>query len=140
MFKKIFLMLLIIFLFVIPVKLVLVKTGTGIHFAAFAAEPGSEQDPVITKSYLESFYKWQTVTLKEGQKLILDLSVEVVVLSGEVEAISTEAGGVIDLTKGMELKNKEIILPYHLILSPKSDGRGIKANKDAEILIRGTGR
>lgn len=104
---------------------------------AFAAEPGSEQDPVITKSYLENFYKWQIITLKEGQKLNLDLSVEMIVLSGEVEAVSTETGGIIDVTKGAELKNKEILLPYHLILSPKSDGRGIKANKDSEILIKG---
>lgn len=137
MLKKIIFAIIVMILFiniVIPVKLVPAKAGTGIHSAAFAAEPGSQEDPVVTKSYIESFYKWQNVNLKAGQTATTDLSVELVALSGETEVIS---GELIDLTAAQVLKPGDIIPLNHLILSPRSDGRGIKATRDSEILIKG---
>ncbi|MFH1453305.1 MAG: hypothetical protein ABIH00_04920 [Armatimonadota bacterium] len=107
------------------------------NFAVFAQEPGSAQDPVITKSYLDNFYKWRSITLKQDQTLILDLSTEIVVISGEVEVTSYNSGYLIDLTGGTQLFNAGIIPLFHLILSPGSDGRGMKALTDSEILIKG---
>lgn len=107
---------------------------------ARAAEPGSRDDPVVTRSYLETLYSWQQTHLQDGQSLSLDLGVMLVLRSGQAAVVGSGAEGLVDLTAGKELKDGERIPANHLILSPASDKRGIKALSPVVLLTRGLNR
>ncbi|HEY3999600.1 MAG TPA: hypothetical protein VGO93_12080 [Candidatus Xenobia bacterium] len=102
-----------------------------------AAEPGSPQDPLISRSYLESLYAWQYTNLAEGQTISLDVGSTVVIRKGQAVVVGNEKEGLIDLTAGKELLDGEVIPPLHLILSPASDRRGMKAVSAVVAMTRG---
>lgn len=109
----------------------------AMRLPAPAVEPGSKDDPIITRSYLETLHAWQITNLQEGQTVSLDLGVEFVVRSGKLAVVGVGTQGLIDLTAGQELKDGQPIPPCHLILSPASDRRGIRANSQVVMLTRG---
>src|SRR5665648_1214968 len=49
--------------------------------------PGSETDPVVTKSYVDSKVSYLPVKLEAGQTLIGDEGTEIILRSGEATAI-----------------------------------------------------
>lgn len=107
---------------------------------AQAAEPGSKDDPIITRSYLETLYSWQITNLPEGQSLSLDMGVTFVLRSGKATVVGVGSEGLVDLTDGKELKDGERIAANHLILSPASDRRGLRALSPVKMLTRGLTR
>jgi hypothetical protein len=109
----------------------------AIVMAARAAEPGSKDDPIVTRSYLDTLYAWQQTPLSAGQSLSLDLGVLFVVRRGQVNVAGTNGEGLVDLTAGKELADGEAIPPNHLVMSPASDRRGIKAGSAAMLLTKG---
>lgn len=104
---------------------------------AFAGEPGSVSDPLVTKSFLEKTYGWEVTVLEAGEKLPLDLGSEVVLRSGKAVVSGTASGGLSDLTAGEDLPDDILIPANHYLLSPASDGRGIKAITTSVFLTRG---
>lgn len=122
------------------VALVLLTTTLLLGPAAWAVEPGSKDDPIITRSYLETLYSWQVTSLQDGQTISLDLGVQFVVRSGSASVVGVGTEGLIDLTAGKELRDGEPIPPYHLILSPSSDRRGVRARSQVVLLTRGLTR
>ncbi len=104
---------------------------------ALAAEPGSNQDPLISRSYLESLYAWQYTNLAEGQTSSLDMGAMLVIRTGQAQVVGNGKEGLIDLTAGKELTDGMAIPPLHLILSPASDRRGIKAITSVVAMTRG---
>ena len=110
------------------------------HAPARAAEPGSKDDPVVTRSYLETLYSWQQTHLQDGQAIGLDLGVMLVLRSGHATVVGSGQEGLVDLTDGKELKDGERIPAHHLILSPASDKRGVKALSSVVMLTRGLNR
>lgn len=103
--------------------------------ASFAQ--GTQDDPVVCKSYLENLYAWKEVNLVSGEALSLDTGSQFVVIEGKLTVLGHNSEGFIDLTEGIFLKNDEQIPLAHLIICPSGDGRGIKAASDAVILIKG---
>lgn len=120
--------------FALAVVLLLLARG------AHAVEPGSKDDPIITRSYLETLYSWQLNSLQEGQTLSLDVGVQFVIRSGTAVVVGVGSEGLIDLTAGRELKDGELVPPLHLILSPASDRRGLRARSQVVLLSRGLTR
>ena len=106
----------------------------------FSQEPGSIDDPVVTKSYVENIYSWQETALSAGQTISLERGVELIVRQGTVKVVASVDGGLIDLTTGKELGNDEIIPLYHLIICPDSDGRAVKCDVNSLLLTRGLGK
>lgn len=100
-------------------------------------QPGSDQDPVVTKSYVDQFTTLQVVSLTKGQQLEADAGAEIILRAGKATAVAT-AGGVADLTAGKDLKTGDPIVANHLLLIPRTDGRGLKAGTDLVLVIRGT--
>jgi hypothetical protein len=101
------------------------------------AQPGTADDPVVTKSYVDQFVGLQVVSVPAGQQLIADAGAEIILRAGKATAIAT-SGGVADLTAGKDLKLGEAIVANHLLLIPRSDGRGLKAVNDLVLMVRGT--
>ncbi len=143
------------------------------------AEPGSEQDPVITLSYIQQVtipkiheyvdekineYKniieqikssqdqmesristvehknktqFIVVSVKSGQKLIGDAGAEMILRMGLATIISTEKGGLADVTGGIDLVYGDEMPANHLLVVPLGDGRGFEAATDVLVMVKG---
>ncbi|WP_305023727.1 hypothetical protein [Paenibacillus lacisoli] len=124
-------------------------------FAATAtSQPGTADDPVVTKSYVDQQIQnalsgktpstpstttpstpsttpaapadtsYKIVDVKPGQKLMAASGAEFIVRAGKAVIISDAANGVADLTGGQDLTDGTAIYTNHLLLFPR-EGRGI---------------
>ena len=113
-------------------------------YAVFA-DPGSEQDPLVSKSYVDaqiaavksSNGSFAVVQMKAGQKIVGQEGTEIIVRSGEATAIDNGENGISDLTDGKDLRTGQTAPLNHLLLVPREDGRGILAGTDGYLMIRG---
>jgi hypothetical protein len=125
------------------------------------ANPGSGDDPIVTKSYVDSKIAeltggtmppsggqpsgstgYTVLQLKAGQsvKASTAAGLELIVRSGNVSAIQGTQGGLSDVTTGTDLTNGAAIALNHLLVLARNDGRGIKINAsgvDAYVMVRG---
>jgi len=122
--------------FVLMITLVILLLTCVAVFAANAA-PGSEEDPVVSKSYVDARTDFATVQLEEGQKLIGAGGTEIILRSGEATAIDNGENGVSDLTSGADIMTDGQVGLNHLLLVPRDDGRGITAMTESWVLVRG---
>src|SRR5665647_1744742 len=99
--------------------------------------PGSETDPVVTKSYVDSKVSYLPVKREAGQTLIGDEGTEIILRSGEATAIDNGANGVSDISAGKDLMTGNLVAVNHLLLIPRKDGRGIMVSTEAWVIIRG---
>ena len=76
--------------------------------------PGSEDDPLVGNG-----------------------GAEIILRGGKGRAITSPLGGLADVTQGRDVGSGEVIAANHLLLVPRSDGRGVKAVTDLILLIRG---
>ena len=114
--------------------------------AAWAASgaPGSESDPVVTKSYVDQKLAgagggaFTPVQVTAGQSVIGGEGTEIILRSGEAAVIADGANGISDLTQGQDLKGGTPVRENHLLLVPRSDGRGITAVTDILVMLRGS--
>lgn len=111
----------------------------GIGAAVWAAgdAPGSEGDPVVSKSYVDEKTSFSPVQLAEGQRLIGGEGAEIILRSGEASAIDNGENGVSDLTAGADLMSGAPVGLNHLLLVPRDDGRGIAALTEVWVMVRG---
>ena len=105
--------------------------------AASGVDPGTAEDPLVAKSYIDQLVRLQVVELEAGQVLRGEAGTEIVLRSGRAAAITTPQGGISDLTAGRDIQNGETIPANHLLLVPRSDGRGLKALTKVVALVRG---
>ncbi len=135
----------------IAAGLVIVFSVFAVTVAAAAAAdtPGSEDDPVVTKSYVDSQIahlknggvssdSYKAVQLAAGQKLIGNEGTEVILRSGEAAAIDNGANGVSDVTGAKDLMTGQSVAQNHLLLIPRTDGRGIQAITEVWVMVRGS--
>ncbi len=120
---------------------------------AFAGGAGSEDDPIITKSYLESVIADLKKTsggpteeyivlegLKSGTIVVGGNSTEMILRTGSAKAYipSTAGGGLSDLTSGSNIANGKAVSANHLLLFPRDDGRALQVTKDnTYIMVKG---
>ena len=118
----------------------------GLFSAVFiAANPGSADDPLISKSYIESVLmpqiksvsSFQVVSLSEGKTLIGGEGCEMIVRTGSGIIIASQRGGISDTTEGADLANGTAAPLNHLLIVPLPDGRGIEAKSDMLIMVKG---
>jgi len=121
----------------------------GKGMAAGEPLPGSEQDPLVSKSYVDSKIEavlsqlstgaqMNVVELAAGQKLIAAAGTEIIVSGGTALVIDTELGGLCDVTGGTDLRKGETAPANHLLLVPRDDGRGIQAVSAVIVMVRGS--
>lgn len=126
----------------------------GAAIPAFA----KDDDPLVSLSYLnqrlEAIEKKQNqqpaavatsgtmevVELKAGDKIIAAQGAELIPRSGRVDTIAQELGGLSDITGGVDLKQGEKAPLNHMLIAPRSDGRGLVAATDTIVLARGNYR
>lgn len=149
------------------VAVVLVGAGVwvGVNFASpleaesNALTPGSVEDPVVTKSYVdEQLAKLgggtpgggtttpvvdtalEVVTVPAGKTLMAGQGTEVIVRVGKAIAYSSDASGIADLTGGTDLTKGKAVPTNHLLLFPR-EGRGILPDPNQKngltVLVKG---
>jgi hypothetical protein len=158
-------------------KVILLATifGTGLGIGTLVtlnadgvvSAPGTANDPIVTKSYVDEAIKSLTgvtpntgsttpstgsgtvsassarlvvVELKPGQTLAAGEGTEFIVRNGKAVAYSSTEDGISDLTDGIDLKPGVVIPTNHLLLFPR-EGRGIRPHKDSTgtiyVMVRG---
>lgn len=121
----------------------------GAYVFADAGTPGSETDPVVTKSYVDAKIAElsggtsggsPTFTAKQllaGQKMIGKEGTQIILRSGEATAIGNASNGVSDLTSGQDLMTGAPLSANHLLLIPREDSRGIAATTEIWVMVSG---
>lgn len=140
-----------------------VGVWTSVQADSPASIPGSTDDPLVTKGYVDSVIaslvqqeiakqgpisgsgetsstKLEVVTVPFGSKLIVADGGEMIVRSGKAIAVSSDANGLSDLTDGLDIKPGKPVGNNHLILNPRGQ-RGVEADpkqqKGLIVLVRG---
>ncbi|QXM05319.1 hypothetical protein [Crassaminicella indica] len=132
---------------------------------AMSSEAGSQEDPLVSRGYVEhrinqlkyyidekikealekndtSNYQgnvqgavFEIIEVQKGQRVIGGASTEMIIRSGQAAAIASESGGVADLISGKDLKSGELIPLNHLLLLPRGDGRGVQVLMDKTYIL-----
>ena len=125
-------------------SIVIILTMLAVFSAAFGyvvfgdtAEPGSSSDPLVSKSYVDAKTAYTPVQLTAGQRMIGTAGTEIILRSGLATAIGNSENGIADLTGGADLMTGASVELNHLLLVPRSDGRGITAVTDIWVMVRG---
>lgn len=132
-----------------------------------APEPGSEQDPIVSKSYVDKciegiqagFIKkltdeietlkkekspdatgFEVVSIEKGQIIYTGSGTELILRSGKADAVKGEGGGLSDTTSAKDLTNGMALSANHLLISAREDGRGAIAYSKCWLLVRGSYR
>ncbi|MDD2573510.1 MAG: hypothetical protein WCS98_06380 [Bacillota bacterium] len=167
-----------LYLYAIVVLMVVLAAGQLVQAGDFA--PGSQQDPLVTQSYVEQrneqlkFYFEQklqefdsliqqmgdritalqsgsggvqpestaaavleVVNVPAGKTLTGYAGTEIVLRGGKATAVQSQLGGLADLTGARDIGQGQIIPDNHLLLIPRTDGRGVKAETDCIFMVKG---
>ena len=110
--------------------------GKGLP-AADTPLPGSEQDPLVTRTYVEERLKLNVVELDAGRRLVAGAGTELILRSGNATVVDSESGGLSDATDGVDLRKGTQVPRNHLLIAPRDDGRGLTAASQVIVLVRG---
>lgn len=132
-------------------------------FTVVLAEPGGTDDPLISKSYIDTVLmpqikqyvegkisevntgggtsqsadSFKVVEMVAGQKMICSAGTELILRMGKANIIATEKGGLADTTAGYDLSNGTSMPANHLLIVPVADGRGISAVDKVLVMVKG---
>lgn len=123
----------------------------ALTFVVAAATPGTEEDPLVSKSYLEGpFAQWvqgliaekpmpvfEVQAFKKGETVTFTAGTELILRMGKATVVSTEKGGLADVTDGIDLQNGASFPSNHQLVVPVGDGRGLKAEEDILVMVKG---
>ena len=130
------------------VVLALIATTAAVGAAGY--EPGSSDDPVVTKSYVDAQIAalkkgdggtatvFEPVFVEAGKTLVGGGGTELILRSGGALAVAKGADGLSDVTEGKDLAGGFAVTRNHLLLVPRDDGRGISAATDIWVMVKGT--
>lgn len=97
--------------------------------AAWAQNPGTAGDPLVSKSYIDHFLRFRSVVVPADSELKPEPGAMIVVRSGQLRLEAAKGRSVIDLTAGREISGSSDLPLNHLILIPDSGGYVLKARK-----------
>lgn len=80
---------------------------------------------------------FEIVAVPAGKIIYGKQGSEMIIRSGEGRIIASNAGGVQDVTDGIDLSGGSIAPKNNLLIVPREDGRGIEAIKPMVIMVRG---
>lgn len=127
--------------------------STGIASAVVAGQPGSTDDPLVTKSWVEAFVQqkissvpaapaggsmvWEIKELVPGEVFLGQAGTEFVVRSGRAVVVDPTGSGIPNFTTGTNVAAGMVAAPNNLFCIPRSDGRGIRAETGVIVMFRG---
>lgn len=106
------------------------SAGTG-------GDPGGSGDPLVTRSFVDQYVQWKVAELNTGQVLRGRAGSELILRRGQAAVVDPTGNGVIDLTAGVDIFARGEVPANHLLVIPREDGRGIKAESPVVVMYRG---
>lgn len=79
----------------------------------------------------------EVIHLTKGKILTCNAGTEIILRSGKAKAVGSDLGGLSDITGAVDIQTGGDIPLNHLLIVPRSDGRGAVIIEDAYIMIRG---
>ena len=80
---------------------------------------------------------YEVVSVPEGRSILGKQGSEIIIRAGEGKVIGSEAGGIQNMTQGVDLNANSMAPRYHLLIIPREDGRGLLAVKSLTLMVRG---
>ena len=139
--------------------IIIITIFAGICLPGYAADPGSNEDPLVSLSYINdvlmpqiksyvdsksvasapqgtdsSFY---LVNLKAGQTVIGAQGTQFILRMGSASIVATNKGGIADVTAGCDLSLNAQMPANHLLIVPFDDWRGVSMKTDGILMIKG---
>lgn len=98
-----------------------------------------DQFEAINQEGIDISSKFEVLQVQAGSRLICEESTEVIVRSGQVSAIANSAGnGLSDVTAGIDISQGQNVPTNHLIIIPRTDGRGLLVEQTCYVMVKGT--
>lgn len=82
--------------------------------------------------------EFEVVEIRDGQQLIANAGTEIILRGGEAYVVSSELGGLTNVTMAKDFVGGMVIPSNNLLIVPRSDGRGVCADEYAIMMVRGT--
>jgi len=116
---------------------------------ADSAKPGSIDDPLVTKSYVDKLLaggstgggqgttqgiETTVVSVNPGEVLLAKAGAQFVLRAGKGVAYSSDANGISDVTDGKDIKSGQPVANNHLLIFPR-DGRGVMPAPQAKAAL-----
>ncbi|MBF0542871.1 MAG: hypothetical protein HQM08_00485 [Candidatus Riflebacteria bacterium] len=102
-----------------------------------AQDPGTVGDPLISKSYIDQFFKFRSMVIPGRDKLQLSFGALLILRSGSLQLRCPKGKTLIDLTNGSEVKENSQIPANHLLIVPDSSEYYLEATGLSMILVSG---
>lgn len=80
---------------------------------------------------------YEVINLPAGKKLIGENSTEIILRSGKGNIFSSNTAGLSDVTSGYDVTPGAFVERNHLLIVPRTDGRGIKAQTVCVLMVKG---
>lgn len=109
----------------------------AVPVASSAQEPGTTGDPIVSKSYLDQFFRFRSVVIPKGDTVQLTPGALVVIRSGKLKIRAPRGKSLIDLTDGKELAADTVLPAFHLVLVPETPGLLLEAQSMSLVLAMG---
>lgn len=94
-----------------------------------AQNPGTAGDPLVSKSYLDHFFRFRSVVVPENSVIKPEPGALIIVRSGQAVMEGPKGKTIVDLTLGKELSVGHELPLNHLLIIPDSADYQLKAKK-----------
>lgn len=101
---------------------------------AWAQNPGTVSDPLVSKSYIDHFLKFRSIVLPADSVVNPEAGAMIVVRSGQLRLEAPKGKTLIDLTAGKEIAGGSDLPHNHLIIVPDSAQYTLKARNMTMLL------
>jgi hypothetical protein len=126
---------------------------------AFAADSGSESNPLVSKSYVDDKISqltamissggdgtsapttgtsYEPVYVSVGQTIYGGEGTELILRAGKGNVVISGTDGIVDATTGADLTNGKAVTKNHIMIVPRADNRGVKVTEAAWFLVKGS--
>ncbi|MFA9423421.1 MAG: hypothetical protein ACERLG_07570 [Sedimentibacter sp.] len=95
-------------------------------------------DSISSTSEVSTGLSLEIVEINAGEKIIAGEGTELILRGGEAFIIGSEQGGISDVTLGKDFVSGMAVVPNHLMIVPRNDGRGVYAENYAIFMVRGS--
>lgn len=130
-------------------------TGGVLAGAAGTGEPGSKDDPLVTrsfvleqietalkgrvdtavKSHMEKNTSWQVAELNPGQQFEGKAGAEFIVRAGKAVVVDPPGSGIPDVTSGTNIRGGSVLALDHQLIIPRTDGRGFICGGTKKVIV-----
>ena len=107
----------------------MLRTAVGMY-------PPTPPDAIVIPPLGGTVVPFEALMVPEGRTLIGHAGAEFILRGGSATAVSGP-DGMVDVTAGRDVVSGETMPTNHLLLVPRSDGRGFIAHTDVWVMIKG---